>query len=99
MFDSRLFNQSAGMDSGFHGGADEKVAVYDKPLFADRSQAGVYKFDKDRVEQSEGRLGHIGNTKSFSGAGDAEGAASPSGPRTAPVEFEREDSEPRDREK
>eukprot|EP00445_Apocalathium_hangoei_P083639 CAMPEP_0204185852 /NCGR_PEP_ID=MMETSP0361-20130328/55654_1 /ASSEMBLY_ACC=CAM_ASM_000343 /TAXON_ID=268821 /ORGANISM="Scrippsiella Hangoei, Strain SHTV-5" /LENGTH=432 /DNA_ID=CAMNT_0051146117 /DNA_START=45 /DNA_END=1340 /DNA_ORIENTATION=+ len=24
MFDARLFNQSAGMDSGFHGGSDEK---------------------------------------------------------------------------
>jgi len=96
MFDARLFNQSAGMDSGYHGGSDEKCAVYDKPLFADRSQAGIYKFDRERMEQNEGRLGHIGNTKSFAGAADGE-AASSSGPRTAPVEFEREDSEPRQR--
>jgi len=89
-FDARLFNQSAGMDSGFHGGSDEKVAVYDKPLFADRSQAGVYKFDRERMEQNEGRLAHIGNTKSFAGAADGE-AASSSGPRTAPVEFERDE--------
>lgn len=95
MFDARLFNQSAGMDSGYHGGSDEKCAVYDKPLFADRSQAGVYKFDRDRMEQHEGRLGHIGNTKSFAGAGDGEAAASSSGPRSAPVQFEREDEEPK----
>lgn len=93
MFDARLFNQSAGMDSGYHGGSDEKCAIYDKPLFADRSQAGIYKYDKDRIEQNEGRMGHIG-TRSFAGAADGDGAQS-SGPRTAPVEFEREDSEPR----
>merc|ERR1712060_630980 len=75
MFDARLFNQSAGMDSGYHGGSDEKCAVYDKPLFADRSQAGIYKFDKDRVEQNEGRLAHIGTTTSFAGAADASGDA------------------------
>mmetsp|Transcript_102588 Transcript_102588/g.330882 ORF Transcript_102588/g.330882 Transcript_102588/m.330882 type:complete len:129 (-) Transcript_102588:133-519(-) len=82
----------------------KKIAVYDKPLFADRSQAGIYKFDRERMEQNEGRLGHIGNTKSFSGAADGGGrcplprggAESSSGARTAPVEFEREDSEPRE---
>lgn len=98
MFDSRLFNQSAGMDSGFHGGSDEKCAVYDKPLFADRSQAGVYKFDKERMEQNEGRLAHIGNTKSFAGAADGSGASS-SGPRTAPVEFERDDANANERKR
>jgi len=102
MFDQRLFNQSAGMDSGFSGGNDEKVAVYDKPLFADRSQAGIYKFDKERMEQNEGRLAHIGGgpsvkTKSFAGAADADNAASSSSRRNAPVEFEREDEAPRSR--
>jgi len=101
-YDSRLFNQSAGMDSGYHGGADDKCAVYDKPLFADRSQAGIYKFDKDRMDQNEGRLAHIGSsssrTKAFAGAADPDDdEPSGSGHRTAPVQFEREDSEPRDR--
>merc|ERR1712157_342634 len=54
-YDARLFNQSAGMDSGYHGGSDEKCNIYDKPLFADRSEAGIYKFDKDRMEQQDGR--------------------------------------------
>eukprot|EP00928_Gymnodinium_smaydae_P032674 TRINITY_DN23600_c0_g1_i1.p1 TRINITY_DN23600_c0_g1~~TRINITY_DN23600_c0_g1_i1.p1 ORF type:complete len:560 (+),score=155.31 TRINITY_DN23600_c0_g1_i1:185-1864(+) len=94
-YDSRLFNQSAGLDSGYHGGTDEHCGAYDKPLFADRSQAGIYKFDRERMEQNEGRLSSIG-TKSFSGAGEGEEAASSGGRRQAPVEFEREDSEPRD---
>merc|ERR1719507_2510455 len=91
IYDARLFNQSAGLDSGYHGGADEKVNVYDKPLFADRSAAGIYKFDKERMEQAEGRLGHIG-TSSFAGAADADDGQPRSVlPRTAPVEFETED--------
>jgi len=95
-FDARLFNQSAGMDSGYHGGDDEKCAVYEKPLFADRSQAGIYKYDKERMEQAEGKMGHIGGpggrgTKSFAGATDDDAGASSSAARNAPVEFERED--------
>mmetsp|Transcript_109227 Transcript_109227/g.319732 ORF Transcript_109227/g.319732 Transcript_109227/m.319732 type:complete len:541 (+) Transcript_109227:68-1690(+) len=95
LYDARLFNQSAGMDSGYHGGSDEKCAVYDKPLFADRSQAGIYKFDRERMEQNEGRLSHVG-TKSFAGAADSSEPQSVV-PRNAPVEFEREGSEPRRR--
>jgi len=94
-YDARLFNQSAGMDSGYHGGADDKCDLYSKPLFADRSQAGIYKFDADRMSQQEGRLGHIGSGgKSFAGGGEPGGAddeARGSGQRTAPVEFEAED--------
>merc|ERR1712232_622780 len=77
------------------GGSDEKCNIYDKPLFADRSQAGIYKFDKERMEQGEGRLGHIG-TKSFAGAADHDEPRS-TAPRNAPVEFERDSSEPRNR--
>merc|ERR1712066_900862 len=95
-YDARLFNQSAGMDSGYHGGSDEKCNVYDKPLFADRSQAGIYKFDKERFDQADSRLSHIG-TKSFAGAADADGETRSVQPRNAPVEFERDVSEPRDR--
>mmetsp|Transcript_28823 Transcript_28823/g.63743 ORF Transcript_28823/g.63743 Transcript_28823/m.63743 type:complete len:565 (+) Transcript_28823:4-1698(+) len=91
-YDARLFNQSAGMDSGFHGGSDEKNILYEKPLFADRSQSGIYRFDKQRLDQAEGRLAHIG-VKSFAGAADGEPQSVE--PRNAPVEFECEDSEPR----
>merc|ERR1719162_109809 len=97
-YDARLFNQSAGMDSGYHGGADDKCDLYSKPLFADRSQAGIYKFDKDRMGQQEGRLGHLGSGgKSFAGGGEAGSAddeARGSTQRTAPVEFEVEEDNP-----
>lgn len=96
LYDARLFNQSSGLDSGYHGGSDEKCAVYEKPLFADRSQAGIYRFDRERMEQAEGRLGHIG-TKSFAGAADSGEPVSVS-TRNAPVEFEAESSEPRSRQ-
>ena len=41
MFDQRLFNQSAGLGSGF--GHEEDYHLYDKPLFADRTAASIYK--------------------------------------------------------
>jgi SNW domain-containing protein 1 len=37
MYDSRLFNQSSGMDAGF--GAEDEYNTYSKPLF-DRQEAG-----------------------------------------------------------
>lgn len=54
LFDSRLFNQSAGMDSGYAGGDDEKYDVYDKPLFVDRSKQSIYRFERERMEQNVG---------------------------------------------
>eukprot|EP00922_Rhytidocystis_sp_ex-Travisia-forbesii_P015825 GHVS01023586.1.p1 GENE.GHVS01023586.1~~GHVS01023586.1.p1 ORF type:complete len:421 (+),score=85.55 GHVS01023586.1:79-1341(+) len=85
LFDARLFNQSAGMDSGFHAGNDEKYAAYDKPLFADRSAAGIYRFEKDRMQQNAGDMSAV---PSFSGADKA------APPRTKPVEFEKEVADP-----
>ena len=41
MFDQRLFNQTAGLSSGFGHEADYNL--YDKPLFADRTAASIYK--------------------------------------------------------
>ena len=41
MFDQRLFNQTAGLGHGF--GDDEDYNLYDKPLFADRTAASIYK--------------------------------------------------------
>ena len=41
MFDQRLFNQTAGLGQGF--GDEEDYNLYDKPLFADRTAASIYK--------------------------------------------------------
>ena len=45
MYDQRLFNQTAGLGSGF--GHDEDYNLYDKPLFADRTAASIYKNNKN----------------------------------------------------
>ncbi|KAJ3401674.1 hypothetical protein HDV05_000321 [Chytridiales sp. JEL 0842] len=97
MFDSRLFNQSAGIGSGF--GSDDTYNVYDKPLFAGSSSAAIYKPKKadhdeeissipgvrtDRIEKivdGSSRAPH----KGFQGA-----EASNAGPRDGPVQFEKE---------
>lgn len=51
MFDQRLFNQTSGLDSGF--GADDDYNLYDKPLFADRTAASIYKNVKEVHDDDE----------------------------------------------
>jgi SNW domain-containing protein 1 len=81
LFDARLFNQTAGMDSGFSGGDDEKYNIYDKPLFVDRSRdTGIYRYDKERIEKNLGFTDS--DIPSFGGADSSRA------PRTTPVEFE-----------
>ena len=41
MVDSRLYNQTVGLVSGFKD--EEDYDLYDKPLFVDRSAASIYK--------------------------------------------------------
>jgi len=51
MFDQRLFNQTSGLDSGF--GEDDDYNLYDKPLFADRTTASIYKSVKEVQDDDE----------------------------------------------
>jgi len=44
LFDSRLFNQTQGMDSGF--GNDDGYNIYDKRLFGDDVKQAVYRAPK-----------------------------------------------------
>ena len=37
---------------------EKRDSRYDKPLFADKSQSGIYRHDKDRLEQTTGRLAY-----------------------------------------
>jgi len=92
MFDSRLFNQSSGMDSGF-GGEDE-YNVYSKALF-DRSEAStVYRPKRDDVDtygDADTQLAKLRDTSKFrpdKGFQGAEGGTSSKGGRDAPVQFE-----------
>ena len=48
MYDSRLFNQSAGMDAGF--GGDDEYNTYSKPLFDRGEASSVYRPKRDDSE-------------------------------------------------
>jgi SNW domain-containing protein 1 len=48
MYDSRLFNQSAGMDAGF--GGDDDYNTYSKPLFDRGEASSVYRPKRDDSE-------------------------------------------------
>lgn len=52
MYDQRLFNQTSGLGTGF--GDEEDYHLYDKPLFADRTAASIYK--NVRRETGQGNL-------------------------------------------
>jgi len=94
--DSRLYNQSAGMDSGF--GAEDEYNTYSKPLF-DRqgvTSASIYRPTRGETEHNadesydklvKGATSKFQPAKGFAGAeggGDIQ-----AGPRTAPVQFEK----------
>ena len=94
MFDSRLFNQSSGFDSGFN-----EDQHYDKPLFAAQEAiSSIYRppaqqeeeLDETAAGEQLDRIGKanrfevLGNAaKGFRGAAEAE-------PRAGPVVFERD---------
>ena len=99
--DSRLYNQSAGMDSGF--GAEDDYAVYSKPMFdrAGVSSSSIYRPTRGEQAQdadaqydqlqSGGITGKFKPDQAFGGAdgGGAAGSAG-AGPRNAPVQFEKD---------
>lgn len=100
MYDSRLFNQSSGFDSGFN-----EDNPYDKPLFAAqdaissiyRPRANAGGDDDDDAEaagdqemakiQKSSRFGEVLGKGKFRGAEDAEA-------REGPVQFEKEAADP-----
>ncbi|KAK1443667.1 nuclear protein skip-related protein [Babesia gibsoni] len=83
--DTRLLNSVAGLDSGFEAGEDENYNIYDKPLFADRSIAGIYQHSNERFSQSLG-ANEAMRVPSFANAKQIQ--------RTTPVEFVKETADP-----
>lgn len=88
MFDSRLFNQSQGLGSGF--GAEDDYTVYSKPL-VDRGKASVY-----RPKGDEGGFGDAdkqvedlreGHTKRFKADKQFRGTEQVGHGRDGPVQF------------
>ncbi|CAM9901410.1 unnamed protein product [Heterosigma akashiwo] len=97
VFDSRLFNQSAGMDSGF--GQDDDYNAYSKPLF-DRGGAGnIYRpraTDGDSYGTAEEQYDKITKTDRFrpdKGFKGTEYAGGGGQERAAPVQFEKQAEE------
>ncbi|KAJ3046144.1 mRNA splicing protein [Rhizophlyctis rosea] len=94
MFDQRLFNQSAGLSSGF--GDEDSYNLYDKSLFTGSSSAAIYRpgrgaKDDNNIqgvdERVERLLGDGGPHRGFAGT---EGGSKAGGSREGPVQFERE---------
>lgn len=52
-YDQRLFNQEQGMTSGF-GAGDDAYTAYDKPLFADRANANLFRPSKGAADDDGG---------------------------------------------
>jgi SNW domain-containing protein 1 len=94
LFDSRLFNQTAGLDSGF--AADDEYGVYTKSMFDRGSGGGVYRprgDDSDVYGDVDAQLAKLSDTGRFApdkGFAGTEGGAPKGGmKRTEPVQFER----------
>jgi SNW domain-containing protein 1 len=97
LFDSRLFNQSSGMDSGF--AADDEYGIYSKPLFDQRDATSIYRPKRDDIDvygDADTQLKKLKDTARFQpdkGFQGTEGA--PKGMnRSAPVQFERPSKDP-----
>lgn len=55
LYDARLFNRDVAAGPDITVADDDEYALYDKPLFEDRSAVtGVYRFDRDRVDRNVG---------------------------------------------
>lgn len=92
MFDSRLFNQSAGLSSGF--GADDEYSTFTKPLFERGEASSIYrpkKADGDIYGDADAQMSKLTDTSRFKPDTGFKGADSGAGagPRDAPVQFER----------
>jgi SNW domain-containing protein 1 len=96
LYDSRLFNQSSGMDAGF--GAEDEYTAYSKPLFErGEGASSIYRprqGEADMYGDAEAEIAKLTSTsrfkpdKGFRGAeGGAAGGQSVS--RDAPVQFEK----------
>lgn len=87
MFDQRLFNQTAGLGTGF--GHDEDYNLYEKPLFTDRTAASIYKGIKtvDTVENEED--GERTRVRKVLGTKGADDPSLIHFSRAKPVEFEK----------
>ncbi|GMI36072.1 hypothetical protein TeGR_g1061, partial [Tetraparma gracilis] len=86
--DSRLYNQSAGLSSGF--GADDNYDLYNKPLFDRGAESSIYRPSRgEQAVDQDAEYDELkgGNRTKFEGAGA--GAKKPAVHRDGPVQFEK----------
>lgn len=85
-FDSRLYNQSMGMSSGFDA-ADDTYNVYDKPMRADVGSS-LYRPTRSKESFNEDEYEKLKSTDRFRADKGFSGTEA-SGPRAGPVQFEK----------
>jgi SNW domain-containing protein 1 len=93
MFDSRLFNQTEGLNSGFKG--DDAYDLYDKPLFANRSAVNIYRPQKKAegdqyMGSTEADLAELVGTKRFGIGSKGFKGTETDTVRDGPVQFEKQ---------
>jgi SNW domain-containing protein 1 len=97
MYDSRLFNQSSGFDSGFN-----EDQAYDKPLFAAQDAiSSIYRPRATNDDDDEGdgdrEMSRIQKSSRFGealGRGAFKGTAEAEAAREGPVQFEKDAADP-----
>ncbi|KAJ2745954.1 mRNA splicing protein [Coemansia sp. BCRC 34301] len=90
LYDSRLFNQPSASNAALQN--DEAYNVYDRPLFAQRTQAGNYRPSKAVAADDEGRdAREIERLMSSDRFGNELSTKKDAAPRAGPVEFEKGD--------
>ena len=95
MYDQRLFNQTAGMESGF--GADDSYNLYDKPLFANRDVANaIYRPFRGQQDDEDETIENVTKDNRFEALGrQGQGFSGVEGaePRDGPVVFEKDEGD------
>jgi SNW domain-containing protein 1 len=100
-YDQRLFNQTAGMDSGF--AEEDAYNIYDKPLMKGTSSSMLYKpnkgddeqYGEEKAQEDYDKLTKSNRFQPDKGFEGAEGGDRGSKrPRDNPVEFEKQEADP-----
>lgn len=94
MYDSRLFNQSSGFETGFN-----EDQPYDKPLFADRDAVNhIYRptadDDEEDAEETMDKISQANRFEVLGKAGKGFKGAAEAETRDGPVQFEKDDADP-----
>lgn len=101
MYDSRLFNQSAGMDSGF--GAEDDYNMYTKPLFDRGETSSIYRPKRDSADafgDADEQVDKILNTSRFKADKAFKGTEENAGKvRDGPVQFHYADADSNKRQR